>query len=79
MQVITSHKVAGMISARADNNVLLLMSLCQFCLAVRMSNCQVFLRVEGERQLVPISLGARGLIPPQMSSLYRVTRCDGRL
>lgn len=65
MQVITSHKAVGMISARADNNVLLLMSLCQFHLAVRMSNCQVFLRVEGERQVVPISLGARGFNPPR--------------
>lgn len=64
MQVITSHKAVGMISARTDNNVLLLMSLCQFLLAVRMSNCQVFLRPEGERQPVPISLGARGLKPP---------------
>lgn len=61
-----------MISARADNNVLLLMSLRQIPLAMRMSKCQVFLRLEGRRQPTPISLGAQTVefIPLSKSPCY---------
>lgn len=76
MQVITSHKAVAMIPARADNNVLLLMSLCQIPLAVRMSKCQVFLRLEGWRQPTPISLRAQRVefLPlPQVLTIHSDT------
>lgn len=83
MQVFTSHQAVAMISAKADNNALLLMSLCQILLAVRMSKCQMFLKLEGRRQPTPIHLEPRGLKStlshPQKASLYSMTQLDWKL